>query len=213
MNRQEIKARAKEFAFKNKWNIWQPYLVIYAISFILGFILGILGLDSESTLGAILTLALEIALIPASVGYIYYLIKLINGEKLDVKEALLSKYKLFGLILTVSIIIGIFTALWSLLLIIPGIIYAYKVIMATNILADTADENTNYKDVINQSKEMMDGYKMDYFVFELSFIGWILLSVVTLGIATIWAFPYMQVANVMYYQELKKLKQNNLTNN
>ena len=101
---------------------------------------------------------------------------------------------------------AICTTLWTLLFIIPGIIYAYKVIMTTMILADTADQNTSYKQVINTSKEMMDGYKFDYFVFELSFIGWALLCIVTCGIALIWVYPYVQIANVMYYKELKKLK-------
>ena len=206
MNRKEIKAKAKELAFKNKWNIWKPYLVIYAITFIAGFILGILNIDTESTLGALLTLAIEVAVIPMSFGYMYYLIKLVDGEVLDVKEALLSKYKIFGLIIIVSIVVALCTTLWTLLFIIPGIIYSYKVIMTSMILADTADENTSYKTVINTSKEMMDGYKWDYFVFELSFIGWILLCVLTLGIATIWVYPYIQVANVMYYKELKKIK-------
>lgn len=206
MNRQEIKAKAKEFAFKNKWNIWKPYLVIFAISFAFGLILGIFEIDTEKGIGSLLTYALEIALIPASIGYIYYIMELVNGKVLDVKEALLSKYKLFGIILVTSIMVSLFTTLWTLLLIIPGIIYAFKVAMVNYILADTADENTKWKDVINTSKEMMDGYKMDYFVFGLSFIGWELLCIVTLGIAIIWVYPYMQVANVMYYQELKKIK-------
>lgn len=206
MNRQEIKAKAKEFAFKNKWNIWKPYLVIFAISFAFGLIMGIFGIDTEKGIGSLLAYALEIALIPASIGYIYYIMELVNGKVLDVKEALLSKYKLFGLILVTSIMVSLFTSLWTLLLIIPGIIYAFKVAMVNYILADTADENTKWKDVINTSKEMTDGYKMDYFVFGLSFIGWELLCIVTLGIAIIWVYPYMQVANVMYYQELKKIK-------
>lgn len=206
MNRQEIKAKAKEVAFKNKWNIWKPFLVIYAISFLVGLVLGFLGLNDESTLGMIIIYALEFALLPASIGYIYYIIKLINGEVMDVKEALLSKYKMFGLILIVAILVAVFTTLWTLLLIIPGIIYALKMSMVNYILADTADENTKFRDVMNTSKEMMDGYKWDYFVFGLSFIGWILLCIVTFGIAIIWVYPYIMVAEVMYYQELKKIK-------
>lgn len=206
MNRQEIKRKAKEFAFKNKWNIWEPYLIIYAIAFAGGLILGLLGVDSENTLGIILTYALEFALMPMSIGYIYYLIKLVDGEKLDIKEALLSKYNIFGLIIIVSIVVAICIILRMFLLIIPGIIYAYSVIMSNYILADTANPNTKYSDVINTSREMMKGYKFDYFVFELSFIGWILFIILTCGIAAIWVYPYMQTANIMYYKELKKLK-------
>lgn len=206
MDRKKIKEQAKELAFKNKWALWKPYLVIFGISFLLSFILAMLGIDENGELGTFLTFVLEIALVPASIGYVYYIIKFIHGKSLDVKEALTCKYKLFGLILLVTILVGIFTFLWSLLLIIPGIIYALSMNMTNYLLADLADEDTKYKDVMKTSKEMMDGYKWDYFVFGLSFIGWILLVVVTFGIAIIWVYPYIMTANVMYYEELKKKK-------
>ena len=57
-------------------------------------------------------------------------------------------------------------------------------------------------DALKASREMMKGYKWDYFVFELSFIGWIILGVFTLGILYIWLIPYMQVASVLYYEKL-----------
>ena len=53
---------------------------------------------------------------------------------------------------------------------------------------------------------MMDGHKWEYFVFNLSFIGWYLLCGITFGIAAIWVVPYVTTANVMYYEKLKKLK-------
>ena len=56
MNRVEIKKRAKEFAFNNKWNIWKPFLVYFVIMFVVGFLLGLLGLDPESTEYSILNL-------------------------------------------------------------------------------------------------------------------------------------------------------------
>lgn len=207
VNRKEIKLKAKEIAFQNKWNIWKPFLVIYAISILCSLVITILFSRVEGG-GNIITLfsyVIEAALIPASFGYIYYIIKLINGEKIEVKEALLSKYKLFLLIISTTIIISICTTLWTLLFIIPGIIYSFKVVMASFILADTADENTSWREVISTSKKMMDGYKMDYFVFVLSFVGWIFLSIITCGIALIWAMPYIMVAQTMYYLELKKI--------
>lgn len=206
MNRQEIKAKAKELAFNNKWLIWKPYLIIFGISFLIGLVMGCFGIDTEEGIGSLLVSTLEIALIPASIGYMYYIIQFINGKTMDTKEALLSKYKLFGLIFVTNIMVGLFTTLWTLLLIIPGIIYAYKIAMVNYILAETNDKSIKWKDIINQSKEMMDGYKMDYFIFGLSFFWWIILTIVTLGIATIWVFPYITVAQAMYYLELKKIK-------
>lgn len=205
LSRQEIKAKAKELAFKNKWTIWKPLLLIGLIYFVVGFVMGLVGVDPEGTVGSIVSLVLELAILPMSVGYIWYLIKFIKGEKMDVKEALLSKYSIFILILVTTLLVGIFAALWTLLLIIPGIIYVYKVAMVNYILADDLSEGTTWKEVIEKSKAMMDGHKWEFFVFELSFLGWTLLSAVTLGIALIWVVPYMEVATVMYYEELKKL--------
>lgn len=206
MNRKEIKEKAKELAFNNKWEIWKPFLIVAGITLIFSLLLIICKIDENSVLGTIITYAFEIALLPASLGCTYYIINFVRGKTLDVKEALKCKYKLFGLILVVTILVRLFTFLWSLLLIIPGLIYSYKMVMTNYILADTEEENISYKDVMNTSKKMMDGYKWDNFVFGLSFLGWILLTVVTFGIALIWVYPYMQVAFVMYYEELKKIK-------
>ena len=52
----------------------------------------------------------------------------------------------------------------------------------------------------------MQGYKWDYFIFGLSFIGWILLIGFTFGIAMIWVMPFILIAQTLYYEELKKLK-------
>lgn len=206
MDRKEIKARAKEFAFKNKWNLWKPSLVIIAISFAFGLVLGFLGINTEEGIGALISAAFDIAILPMSIGYISYVIKLIRGENPDLNTALFQKYNMFVPILLTTLIVGICTLGWTLLLIVPGIIYAYKVIMVNYILADTDSKDVKWSDVIAQSKEMMEGHKWEFFVFELSFFGWILLSVFTLGIALIWTLPYMETALVMYYEELKKLK-------
>jgi len=209
MNRVELKKRAKDFAFKNIGDIWKPSLVITLISFLITLFFSLIGIDEKSKYGIYIFLMIDVLLIPLSIGYINYLINLVNGKKLEIKDALLSKYSIFGLIITVNLAVGIFTSLWTLLFIIPGIIYAYKMSMVHYILADTVDEYTSYKDVINKSKELMDGYKLDYFIFELSFIGWELLVIITLGIAAIWVVPYINIANTMYYQELKKIKDKN----
>lgn len=210
MNRAEIKARAKEFAFNNKWNVWKVVLLSNLISggasFILGFVIGIFNLDPEGLVAGIFDLGISIAIIPLSFGATYYMIKLVRGKKVDLTADLFSKYSIFGLVLLASLYISMMTTLWTLLFIIPGIIYAYKVIMVPFLLADDGGEKKTVGELVETSKNMMDGYKMDYFVFELSFFGWILLGLVTFGIAYIWVVPYIEVANVMYYEELKKLK-------
>lgn len=221
MDRKEIKKEAKEFAFNNKWNIWKPFLITIGISFIVGFILGLFGYGAElvevSTMDGytfyelqadpvyeIVTTILAIALIPLNIGICYYIMQMIRGNQLDIKEVF-SKYKYFLPLLILTVLIGLFVCLWTILLIVPGIIYAFKVSMAGFIAADEMDETTKPMDVIKRSKEMMDGHKWEYFVFNLSFIGWFLLVPLTLGIILIWLVPYIQTANIMYYERLKKL--------
>ena len=58
-------------------------------------------------------------------------------------------------------------------------------------------------DAITKSREMMDGHKFDYFILQLSFIGWALLCILTLGIGYLWLTPYMQITTAAFYNDLK----------
>lgn len=78
-------------------------------------------------------------------------------------------------------------------------------VMTGYILAEDDAKTLKYREVMDRSEKLMDGHKMDYFVFELSFFGWLFLSVLTLGIGLIWTLPYIEVATIMYYEELKKI--------
>jgi uncharacterized membrane protein len=95
----------------------------------------------------------------------------------------------------------LFIILWSLLLIVPGIIAAYSYSMTFYILAD--DPNISAIDALNKSKSMMDGHKMDLFLMSLSFIGWALLCILSLGIGLLWLIPYMNVSIAKFYQDIK----------
>jgi uncharacterized membrane protein len=95
---------------------------------------------------------------------------------------------------------GIFIFLWLLLLIIPGIIKAFAYAMAPYILAE--DPNIGITEALDRSQEMMNGYKMDLFILILSFFGWFLLGIVTLGIAFIWVAPYVSLAMAEFYLQV-----------
>ncbi len=96
----------------------------------------------------------------------------------------------------------LFIFLWSLLFIIPGIIKAYEYYMVDYIL--TEDPTIDYKDALEMSKRMMDGNKWATFVLELSFIGWILLSILTCGILSIFMVnPYMYATESELFLELR----------
>ena len=84
----------------------------------------------------------------------------------------------------------IFITLWSLLLVIPGIIKSFSYAMTPYILKDYPELSPNQ--AINLSIKMMKGHKFDLFCLFLSFIGWIFLSILTLGVGLIWLMPYIQ---------------------
>lgn len=96
----------------------------------------------------------------------------------------------------------LFIALWTLLLIIPGIIKAYEYYMVPYILSENPD--MPYKEALAMSKGMMDGHKLDTFVLELSFIGWMLLGALMCGIGMFFVIPYIQATLAELYAVLRR---------
>ncbi len=97
----------------------------------------------------------------------------------------------------------LFLFLWFLLLIIPGFVKAYSYCMVPYILAEHPDMPP--KEIITRSREMMDGNKLQAFLLDLSFIGWVLLGILTLGLLFIfWTSPYMESTHAALYLKLKE---------
>lgn len=198
MDRIEIKKRAREIANKNKWNIWKPVLIIMLLEGIAVLLVQLLNLDK--IVASFITSLVSIFLIPASVfGVMAYDLKIARGEEPDI-SILLKQYKRYSNLLWITIICSVIIFLWSLLLLIPGIIVAISYSMYSYITYDEPD--LEGKEVLDRSKELMNGYKKDYFIFLLSFIGWILLSLLIIPMA--FTIPYISIANALYYDELKK---------
>jgi len=96
----------------------------------------------------------------------------------------------------------LYIVLWGLLLIIPGIIKSYEYRMVNYILAENPEMNT--KEVFAMSRDMMRENKWRAFVLDLSFLGWHLLSLITIGLAGIfYVFPYRNMTNAALYEYLR----------
>ena len=92
----------------------------------------------------------------------------------------------------------LFTALWSLLLVVPGIVKHYEYLMVPYIIAE--NPAMDYKEAFQISKQMLDGEKMEAFIMDLSFLGWYLLSAVTCGLLAIfYVNPYVQASFAEMY--------------
>lgn len=99
------------------------------------------------------------------------------------------------------LLVGIKLALWSLLLVVPGIIKSFEYAIIPYILAD--DPEISSKEAFRKAKEMMMGNKWRLFKLNFSFFGWFVLCVVTCGLGTPFLLPYVSAANAEFYAELK----------
>jgi uncharacterized membrane protein len=195
----ELRRRARE-SLRGQWGKSIGAVLLAAIP---SLILAILGLFSHSMEIAADIMSYLIAGVIALGSAIFFLgiARKQNPPVTAIYQGFNFPVKAFVLyILTV-----IFTLLWSLLLVIPGIIAAYRYSMAYYILADNPEISA--LDAIRRSKEMMVGNKWRLFVLQLTFIGWFLLCIVTLGIGALWLGPYMTVTMAHFYDELKYQRQ------
>ena len=100
-----------------------------------------------------------------------------------------------------SILMMLYIALWTLLLFIPGIIKSYSYAMTYYILVERPELSANQ--AIDESRRLMRGHKFDLFYLDLSFIGWILLSMLTCGIGLLWVMPYWVTARAAFWEDIK----------
>lgn len=146
-----------------------------------------------------LQLLLSFASMVFSVGYMWYALRLARRQACGYAN-LFDGFAEAGRVLLTGILMGVFVFLWSLLLIIPGIIAAYRYRMAFYILFDNPEVGA--LQAISMSKEMMRGHKLELFVLDLSFIGWLILVPLTLGILGLWVTPYMTATEANFYDSL-----------
>jgi uncharacterized membrane protein len=137
---------------------------------------------------------------PMMYGLFIYFLYLVRGQQPEL-GVMFSGFQKFGPTLVLNLLQLLFVLLWSLLLIIPGIIASFRYSMAYFILHD--HPGMTGKEAIRQSGEMMRGYKGKLFMLYLSFIGWGLLSLLTFGIGFLWLLPYMYASLAAFYEQLK----------
>lgn len=136
----------------------------------------------------------------ATVGLSHYFIKNTHSKPSFADAFNGFKVKYFRNIGTM-LLVNIKTVLWSLLFVIPGIIKAYEYAIIPYILAD--DPNISSKEAFKKARQMMKGNKWRLFKLNLSFIGWGVLCVLTMGVGTIFLMPYVSAAAAEFYTELK----------
>ena len=212
--RQEIKAIGKEQFKLNYWNCVLAALLVTAVMGVVTWMTNgeeivqmVNGQPGQATItvrsnaGGLLALLLGG---PIAVGLNYFFVKNVRGERdeLSVTTPFTEAFKNYPRKLGGSLWMGLFVFLWALLFIIPGIIKGISYSMTQYLLADCP--NVKARDALKLSMRMMNGHKWEYFVMGLSFLGWILLSALTLGILSVfYVDPYMRSSFAEYYLELR----------
>lgn len=178
-------------ALKGKWgSAAVVYLILIVVSFGVGMI-PVLGIIGQLLIAGPIALGTAMVYLSASKGG-------------DIKPAgAFEGFNHFVNAFVAYVLVVLFTLLWTLLLIIPGIIASYAYAMTFFVLAENPDMPA--RDAIAKSKMLMKGNKWKLAFLSFRFIGWSILAVFTLGIGFLWLIPYMMVSFAKFYSDIKEV--------
>ena len=204
MDHRLIRQNARYIISGKLFEIWIPLLLIELIT--LPFSIVILKIaEAGSDLEKILTIISSLLLMPLTIGSYEYFLDIVRGNNKSIKS-LFAYFDRFGTILLAIIIMSILITFGSIIFIIPGVILALMYSQVYYVIVD--NKNYGALECLKESRTLMDGYKWDYLVFNFKFIGWILLTIFTFGIAGIYVIPYIIIAQAKYYDNLVLLHKN-----
>lgn len=164
------------------------------VSFLYIFITMVAG--SPDDIGPVLKLLIDG---PMLLGLSVFSLALARKQEASISQLFVG-FNEFVRILVAYVLMVVFILLWSLLLIVPGIIAALSYSQTFFILAE--DKSIKPRDAINKSKAMMLGNKKKLFYLILRFFGWFLLGILSLGIGFLWIMPYFQVTMAKFYDDI-----------
>lgn len=196
LDRASLKQSAKE-KLKGRWGMGVLIALIY---FLINGAFSALGNIKET--GFFFGLASIFISAPLTLGMAVAFLALIKSDSL-VFENLFSGFRCYPKSLGMYLWTALWVVLWALLFIVPGIIKAIAYSQVFFIIAD--NQNVRVRDAMKISMKMTDGRKGDLFVLGLSFLGWALLSILTLCIGFLWLVPYYQTTMANTYLKLKEM--------
>lgn len=132
------------------------------------------------------------------IGYSEFNLDLVGGEKPRI-SSIFSRFGQIGTGIRTNLLAFI-RIFFGMLLIIPGIVMSYSYAMRNYVMAEHPELNA--REVLRESRRIMRGNRFRLFCLEMSFIGWALLSILTLGVGFLWFVPYQQAAIATFYREV-----------
>lgn len=199
--RAELKSSAKD-QLKGRWLVAILVFVCYSA------ILQLANVElTNSTEGSMIGLSLNIIglLVYGSlqVGISRFSLKLARKDSTTQFNDLFSGFDVFIKALVMNFIIWICVFIGTILFVIPGIIVGIMFSQANYILAENPEKSVI--ECIKESSRMMKGHKFNYFVLGLSFIGWLILCIISFGIGFLWLVPYFEITLTNFYLKVKEL--------
>lgn len=195
IDRAQVKAMSKAQLGGNLFGkVWMMALVAVLIQ---GAILS--ACAAIPTVGSVASILLTG---PLSVGITLVFVKIArNHNNVELGDIFVSFSNRFSKDFLLGLMINVFTMLWTLLFIVPGIVKAYAYSMAYFVSIDHPE--WDWKACIEESKRLTQGHKGELFVLDLSFIGWYIVGSLCLGVGVLWVNPYHMTAMANYYEQLK----------
>ena len=194
----ELRNEAKAFMAGN----WKSAVIITLVNFLIITAFELLNIGDSIVTKILYFVSLIAVLLPLNYGYLMTFLRFSRGENLAV-ENLFAMFKgdYYKKSVVLGLLVGIYTLLWTLLLIVPGLIKALSYALAPYIMIDNPELSA--EEAICKSMKMMEGHKMDLFLIQLGYVGLGLLSMLLLGIPLLWLMPYYQVVYAKFYEEIK----------
>ena len=163
-----------------------------------GLLMGIIG--AVAIISLIYTLVMLVVGSAVQLGYVRYNLNLVDARPAQIGD-LFTYFGRFGDALVLRLLMGLYVFAGLVLFVVPGIRAVYSYALAPYILAE--DPECTPMEAMRRSKEMMNGYRMDLFFLDLSFIGWHLLSAVLLNLGQLLLTPYTSAARAVFYRDLQ----------
>ena len=185
----EVRAEAQDL-LRGQWGMMALVWLIY-------FVLSYGGSVFTEGFGFVVSLVIGG---PFALGISAIVLKLYRRESFHIEE-MFNGFKDFSRTLEAYLLITLYVLLWSLLLIVPGIIAAISYSMTFFIMAEDPDIPAVL--AMRKSKEMMYGHKSEFFMLMLSFIGWFILSLFSCGVGFLFLYSYTMMSAAIFYKRIK----------
>lgn len=213
MLRKELKKEAEKLLHR-KYGAWSliliPVFVVLFVLFVLYFkslpqihytYFGSYVTGGSAPLMFIVLLVLIFVSLFIQAYYTFAAVKTVSGEELNWKQNLSEVCsENFSRVFIANLKMALYTIFWSLLLVVPGIVKAHSYAMTNYLLKKNPELNGTQ--ALTLSRKLMNGYKMEFFIFSMSFYFWNLLAAVTWGIAGFYVLPYVQTAQVLFFDQI-----------